>query len=139
MLITRETDYALRILRGLADGEQYTAGALSQREAVPQQFAYKILKKLGKAGLVQITRGAEGGCRLAVDLRKVTLFDLMEVMDADGLVISCMEPGYECTWREQKSAVCAVHLKLAQVQRRLNDELRSHTLQALLFGADGEA
>ena len=46
MLITRETDYALRILRTLSDGKSYTAGELAERESLPQKFAYKILKKL---------------------------------------------------------------------------------------------
>ena len=51
MLITRETDYALRILRTLSDGKSYTAGELAERESLPQKFAYKILKKLEKAGM----------------------------------------------------------------------------------------
>ncbi len=61
MLITRETDYALRILRALSGGEQMTVAAIAQDQQVPQQFAYKILKKLSKGGLVSIARGAEGG------------------------------------------------------------------------------
>ena len=46
MLITRETDYALRVLRALSDGEQHTAGEISSTQLVPKQFAYKIIKKL---------------------------------------------------------------------------------------------
>ena len=59
MLITRETDYALRILRALSDGEQITVGDVCKRELLPQQFVYKILKKMEHAGLVRIARGAE--------------------------------------------------------------------------------
>ena len=43
MVITRETDYALRILRALLDGELHTVGQLAQDELLPQAFAYKIL------------------------------------------------------------------------------------------------
>ena len=46
MVITRETDYALRILRALLDGKLHTAGQIAQDELLPQAFAYKILKKL---------------------------------------------------------------------------------------------
>ena len=49
MVITRETDYALRILRALLDGKLHTAGQIAQDELLPQAFAYKILKKLEKA------------------------------------------------------------------------------------------
>ena len=77
MIITRETDYALRILRALMDGQLHTVGELARGELLPQPFAYKIIKKLCKAGLVQITRGAAGGCRLSADLSQVTLYDLL--------------------------------------------------------------
>ena len=53
MLVTRETDYALRVLRGLMDGEQRAVGELSKQQMIPQQFAYKIVKKLSRAGYVQ--------------------------------------------------------------------------------------
>ena len=63
MVITRETDYALRILRALLDGKLHTAGQIAQDELLPQAFAYKILKKLEKAGLVEVVRGTAGGGR----------------------------------------------------------------------------
>lgn len=90
MLITRETDYALRILRTLSDGKSYTAGELAERESLPQKFAYKILKKLEKAGIVQITRGASGGCRLGCDLRTATLYQLIEAVETNARLTSCM-------------------------------------------------
>ena len=46
MLITRETDYALRLVRSLADGERRSVSQLSDEEQIPKAFAYKIIKKL---------------------------------------------------------------------------------------------
>lgn len=132
MLITRETDYALRILRALADGERRTMKTLCQAEAVPQQFAYKILKKLSRAGLVQSTRGVDGGCQLTGDLEATTLYDLVEIMEGDRQVSACMAPGYQCPWVEAHRCPCTVHGQLAAIQRRLDRELRSHTIQSLL-------
>ena len=66
-MITRETDYALRLLRTLRDGERRTAAEAAERELVPQSFAHKILKKLARAGFVEVARGAEGGCRLSAE------------------------------------------------------------------------
>ncbi len=134
LLITRETDYALRILRALSEGELLTAGDISEKEGVPQQFAYKILKKLEKADLVQIVRGAGGGCRLAAKLEGVTLFDLMGVMDEDISVISCMEPGFPCTSPHSEGKRCPAHQRLCLVQAALDRELKSHTLKELLCG-----
>ena len=54
MMITRESDYGVRIIRALKDGGLMTIGQICERECIPKQFAYKILKKLELAGLVQI-------------------------------------------------------------------------------------
>lgn len=110
-------------------------GEISKAEGVPQQFAYKIIKKLEKAGLLEIVRGAGGGCRLTADLKQVTLYDLMAVMEEDTRVISCMEPGFTCT-RPQDSPRCAAHQRLKAIQRALDRELKSHPLSDLLFGPD---
>ena len=53
MLITRETDYAMRILRALSGGTQMTAQTISDLHQVPKPFAYKGLKGLHKAGYKQ--------------------------------------------------------------------------------------
>ncbi|MFR6642313.1 MAG: hypothetical protein ACLUQN_02000 [Megasphaera sp.] len=42
MIITRETDYAIRILRALADWEQKNIREISDEQMIPLQFAYKI-------------------------------------------------------------------------------------------------
>ena len=39
-MITRETDYALRLLRTLRDGERRTAAEAAERELVPQSFGF---------------------------------------------------------------------------------------------------
>lgn len=65
MLLTRESDYALRVLRSLRDGERRSVGDISLQQLIPQQFAYKIIKKRSRAGPVEITRGVDGGAALA--------------------------------------------------------------------------
>lgn len=131
MLLTRETDYALRVLRSLLDGEQRAVGEISQQQLIPQQFAYKIVKKLSRAGYVQVSRGVDGGCRLSADLREVSLYDLMTAMDARSDVNACMDPAFSCPWREQHGG-CRVHDRLAHVQQRMDEELRSCDLMSLL-------
>ncbi|MDR3265472.1 MAG: Rrf2 family transcriptional regulator [Synergistaceae bacterium] len=134
MLITREIDYALRILRALSGGEQLTAADVCKRESIPQQFVYKILKKMERAGFVQIVRGAEGGCRLSADLEKISLFNLVESVEADRRISACTVSGYQCAWRESNAAACAIHRHLLQIQAVLDEELRKRTLRQMLFG-----
>ena len=133
MLISRETDYALRILRSLLDGERKPVGDISKAEMIPQQFAYKIIKKLSRAGLVAITRGADGGCHLSCNLDAVSLFDLMVAMEERCAVNACMDPSYQCPRKAHHG--CIVHGQLAAIQQNLDNELRSHSLKKLLTGS----
>lgn len=133
LLLTRESDYALRVLRSLLDGERKAVGDISKEELIPQQFAYKIIKKLSRAGLVQITRGVEGGCQLSADLTQVSLYDLMAALEDRCSVNACMDLDYRCPLREKMGA-CRIHERLSGIQKRLDDELRSHSLLSLLTG-----
>ena len=132
MLLSRETDYALRILQNLLDGRRKSAGEISAEELIPQQFAYKIIKKLSNAGFVDITRGVEGGCKLIADLEKLSLYDLMAATDGICEVNNCMDPGYQCP-RKLKKGGCFTHVKLISIQKKLDEELRSYTIKSLLI------
>lgn len=131
MLLSRETDYALRILQSLLGGERKSVGEISREELIPQQFAYKIMKKLSNAGLVDITRGVDGGCQLIADLEKVSLYDLMAATDGTCEVNNCMDPAFQCPRREKKGG-CATQKNLISIQRKLDNELRSYSLKSLL-------
>lgn len=131
MVITRETDYALRILRALLDGELHTVGDIARAELLPQAFAYKILKKLEKAGLLKILRGTAGGCRLTAELSRISLYDLMIAIGEHSSLSACMKPDYQCPWRSSHGG-CGVHCKLLEIQRKLDAELRSHSLREIL-------
>ncbi|WP_283675052.1 RrF2 family transcriptional regulator [Butyricicoccus sp. Marseille-Q5471] len=135
--MTREVDYALRILRALSDGELSTAAQLCEREAIPKQFAYKTLKKLEKAGFVALTRGAAGGCKLCADLREKTLFDLVSALDAQLQVNACMQADYQCSWREaHKGRPCLIHTQLSAIQQTIDAELRRYSLSSILLGEE---
>ena len=77
MVINRETDYAIRLLRGLQDGRLVQTAVLAEEEQIPQPFAYKIIKKLSKNGLVVIKHGASGGVKLSCSLSETSLYDLL--------------------------------------------------------------
>lgn len=132
LLITRESDYALRILSALSSGEQLTTEELCTKEYTPQQFGYKILKKLSKGGLITITRGNGGGCQLSCDLKQVTLYDLLQIMNEDCMISACMISEFECPRRSNNSNYCSIHQTILSIQRTLEQELKSHTLHTVL-------
>ena len=133
MIITKETDYALRILRVLLDGEKHSVAEMSETELIPNQFAYQILRKLSAGNLVRVSRGALGGCELSCDLDATSLYDLMGVMGERGVLCACMEPGFECRWQDEHGR-CAIHCQLAALQRKQDEAFRAVSLRRLLTG-----
>ena len=73
MLMTREMDYALRILRALHREEQLSAAEIAQRESIPKAITVKILKKLHTAGVVSSRRGSSGGYLLERSCEELSL------------------------------------------------------------------
>ena len=134
MLITRETDYALRILRSLAQGSCLTVGELAEKETLPLKFTYKIIKKLEKAGIIRIIRGVNGGCQLEADLHEVSLYDLVGAVETNARLAACMNADYQCEWRDKSGTPCNVHAQLARVQQAIDREFRSRSLYWILFG-----
>ena len=53
MFITRESDYAMRVVRALMGETRLSVSEICEREAITAPFAYKILKKLQNAGIVE--------------------------------------------------------------------------------------
>lgn len=130
MLISRQSDYAVRVVRALCDMQIHSAVDIENRENVTVAFLYKILKKLEKAGIVNVMRGSNGGYRLAKECSEFTLFDVISAVEDDFVINECMHEGYECTSRN--SSECLVHKEFIRIQQVLINELKSKTMAEVL-------
>lgn len=87
MLITRECDYAVRVLRAMAEEKRVSVNEICEKELITAPFAYKILKKLQKSGMVRGYRGVHGGYSLNCDLDQITLYDVYTTIDPGMFII----------------------------------------------------
>jgi len=122
MLLTRECDYGLRIIRALSTGEKATAEEICTAEKIPGQFAYKILKKLERAGFLQSSRGRDGGYWLVRQLDSVSIYDIVSSIDENLFINECLRNDRPCV-RNDPDDCCAVHKELDRIQSILVDEL----------------
>lgn len=90
MLITRECDYAVRVLRAMAEEKRVSVNEICEKELITAPFAYKILKKLQKSGMVRGYRGVHGGYSLNCDLDQITLYDVYTTIDPGMFIIDCL-------------------------------------------------
>ena len=82
MLVTRETDYAVRCILYLAQADDQIANVteVSRKMHIPKTFLAKIFQRLAKAGLVVSNRGMNGGFRLAKKPSAMSLLDIAEAI-----------------------------------------------------------
>lgn len=131
MFITRECDYAIRIIRALGDFTRKTVTEICEKEHVPLPYAYKILKKLEGAGLVCSKRGPSGGYSLAKDMSNITLYDIIAATNQDIFINECLTSGFQCPMNS-KDQCCMIHKELFRIQRELVSLLQEKSLCEIL-------
>lgn len=130
MLITRECDYALRAVRALSDGTKRSVKEVCDAEFIPQQYAYKILKKLENGGIVVSCRGANGGYELVKPLQDLSMLDIVLAVERELLLNECMNCDFDCP-NNPANSPCTVHTELCRVQKVLTNALAEKNLQQL--------
>ena len=131
MLLTKECDYAIRIVRALADLEKKSVQDIFYVEHVPVQFAYKILKKLELSGLVCSHRGAQGGYELVKAPALITLYDVVAAVEPRLFIHECLKPEHMCS-RNTGENHCKVHTEFDRLQEIVISALKEKTIDMVV-------
>jgi len=132
MFLTKECDYAMRIVRALSDYEKRSVHVICEKEHIPVHFAYKILKKLECAEIVSSVRGAFGGYQLAKSLDKISMFDIVNAMNDSLAITECLKMGHVCPNNDGSHKQCKIHAELASMQYELIRMLRGRIMDELV-------
>ena len=97
MKINMETDYALRIMRCLANQNAVTdAKTISELVEVSQRFTLKILGKLVAGGVIISYKGANGGYQLSRPADQITLRQVIEIVEGPLVISRCLAEDFVC-------------------------------------------
>ena len=130
MFLTKECDYAVRVVRCLSSGERKPVKSVCEKEHIPLPFAYKILKKLENAKIVQSYRGSTGGYQLNKDPSTITLLQIVTAVDDSLLLNECLQGDYACE-NDLEGSPCMVHRELIRVQDILLLALKEKTMEEM--------
>ena len=127
MRITREADYAIRIMCLLSEGDEILdAGSIAERTSLTPQFTLKILRKLAQGGLVRSFKGARGGYAIGEGCEACTLLQVIELIDGPLAISKCVEGG--CSLAGTNKSECVIHHIFAAVSDDLSKKLDSITV-----------
>ena len=126
-------DYSLKALLMLADrypsSQPLRVEEIAAVQGVPENYLRRLLIELKRGGLVLSQKGPSGGYMLARPPARITMADVVEIIEGDYTPVECLEDGANSfcprdggcpmrdVWREVRDCVVSI--------------LRSATLQSL--------
>lgn len=130
MLVTRETDYAVRCVLYLAREKGLVANVteIAQAMHIPKTFLAKILQRLIRGKIVGSLRGMHGGFTLVKKPIDISLLDIMEAIQGPAGINVCAVDSKKC----QRSSSCAVHPVWVDIRKEVERRLKKETIDKLL-------
>jgi Rrf2 family protein len=127
--LTKKTDYALIALGYLAEQESgaiISAREIAERFGMPAALVMNILKTLHHGKLIHSTRGTKGGYRLTADLSKLSVHDLISVLEGPIRLAECIILDGDCRGKSscKISRRCPIQAPIKALHRSMVAFLR---------------
>lgn len=131
-MISTRGRYALRMMLDLAQnqGDGYVAlRDIAARQEISKKYLEQIIPLLNRVGLLQTTRGVQGGYRLTRRPEEYTVLDILEVTETGLSAVACLEKdAAKCP----HSADCMTLPVWQGLDKIIRDYLGGITLQDIL-------
>ncbi len=129
-LLKREESYAVHALLYVAEHPGAPAARIAEELELPRDFLAKVLRRLGKAGLVHNLAGRTGGVRLAVDLGSLTLLDVLEAVSGPVVIDTCQT--LERCPTQKRTGACSLNGAWLSVSRQVRESFAGVRLDTLI-------
>ncbi len=127
-VLRRNTDYGLRMMAVLAEhfnnGRLISARQLAGDGHFSYQLGCKLLQKLHRAELVKSGMGPKGGFALGREPSKITLMEIITVLQGEIRLNRCLLDGEGCEFASD----CEINTKLSCLQLYIDGYLDGITL-----------
>lgn len=124
-MFSKTCEYAIRALMFVAqktdEGRKVGIKEIAEGIVAPEHFIAKILQDLCRKGLVQSSKGPNGGFFLDGTAKKHTVADVVRAIDGDKLFTGCGMGLKNCS--EKKP--CPLHHQFKMVRLQIHDMLSS--------------
>lgn len=130
MHFSKTAEYAIRVLSYLHRYPEtsHSVNVLHQELDLPYKYLTKLMTELVKKGLVNASRGREGGVSLAKDADSIRLCDILEAIGEPLEHERCILGFDKC----DAANPCAMHDQWIKPKEMIETILTSTTLSSLL-------
>lgn len=130
MEITKKAEYAISALLELAmnPGQYISSKEIAYRQNIPANFLPQIVALLGNKGWVEGMRGPGGGVRLISDPHKISVLEIVELIEGPIAITKCLSVGGSCT----KEDHCPLNPVWKKAQNAMLNVLSQTTLADVL-------
>ncbi len=134
MHFSKTAEYAIRVLSYLHRHNETThsVNLLHQELDLPYKYLTKLMTQLVKKGLVNASRGREGGVSLARDADKISLCDILEAIGESLEHDRCILGFDRCDGANP----CALHDQWARPKEMIETMLTTTTLASLILNKE---
>ncbi len=134
MNITTKGRYALRVMTDLAvhrDDGYISLSAISERQQLSVKYLEMIVAHLKKSGLVESTRGKDGGYMLCRRPEEYTVGEVLRSIEDNLAPVACIKDGASTC---ERAAACLTLPMWREVDELTNRYFDSVTLADLISG-----
>ena len=136
-MFSKACEYAIKACIYIAQvsqsGETANVKQISKSIDAPEAFTAKILQQISRSGSLQSIRGKQGGFYFVKeDLDTITLYDIILIIDGEGLFKNC---GLGLTTCSEENP-CPMHHRFKIVRDELTDLVKSYSLKKLADKTD---
>ena len=140
MLFSTKAEYGVRLMVELGrvgpDSTPISLSTVAEAERLPLSYLEHLVAKLRKAGLVDSTRGAHGGYRLAMPAAEITMDSVVEALEGQIAPMECFHDAPEgkvlCSHESDGDHACSTKLLWMRVQGGVTKALAGTTLAELV-------
>ena len=146
MIFTTKAEYGVRLLVELGrhhGGAPVSLKAIADAEGLPLAYLERIVALLKKAGLVESTRGAHGGYRLAREAASIRMDEAVMALEGQVAPMSCFVEDIGdgtkvlCSHHDD-GELCATKLLWMRVQGGVLEALQRTSLAELVAFSERE-
>ena len=131
--INRKIEYALMALKYMSQkipGELTTAKEVSDNFHTPFDATARVMQVMAQKGWLRSEQGAFGGYQITKDFSKVSMHELIEIIEGPTAVVRCLHRDKESACEIQTT--CNIASPITKLNHKLNEFYQSLSLKDLL-------